>query len=81
MKLTLLCFNKNYPNKKKKQQPTIDLYTDGSKDENKFALIAVINYDIFLVRLQDEATIYTAELYCIQNQVNKPYNFNLICQY
>ena len=46
MKLTLLCFNKNYPKLKKKQQPTIDLYTDGSKDENKLALSEVINYDI-----------------------------------
>ena len=41
---------------------TIDMYTEGSKDgRNKAAVAAVVNDDIFSVRLPDEATIFTAD--------------------
>ena len=49
-------------------QPTIDTYTDGSKDGNKVAVAAaaVVNNDIFSVRLLDESTIFTAEARAIE---------------
>ena len=42
------------------------IYTDGSKDGNKVAAAAVVNNDIFSVRLPDEATIFTAEAKAIE---------------
>ena len=46
---------------KHSKQLTIDIYTNGSKDGNKVAAAAVVNNDIFSVRLPDEVTIFTAE--------------------
>ena len=37
------------------------LHTDGSKDKNKVAAAAVMNKNVFSARLQDEATIFSAE--------------------
>ena len=46
--------------------PAVEIYTDGSKDKNKVAAAAVINHDVFSVRLLNEATIFTAEAKAIQ---------------
>ena len=44
----------------------IDIYTDGSKDQNRVAAAAVIKNEIFSARLPNEATIFTAEAKAIQ---------------
>ena len=51
---------------KHSKQPTIDIYTDGSKERDKVAAGAVVNNDIFSVRLPDEATIFTAEAKAVE---------------
>ena len=48
------------------KHPEIEIYTDGSKDNNKVAAAAIINHDVFSVRLPNEATIFTAEAKAIQ---------------
>ena len=57
MKQMLLCLDKNLPNSKIKNKPQLI-----SKDGNKIATAAAeVNFDIFSVRLPDEATIFVAE--------------------
>ena len=51
---------------KQAKHSTIDIYTDGSKDQNKVAAAAVIEHDVFSARLPNEATIFTAEAKAIQ---------------
>ena len=51
---------------KQAKHSTIDIYTGGSKDQNKVAAAAVIEHDVFSARLPNEATIFTAEAKAIQ---------------
>ena len=51
---------------KQSKHPAIEIYTDGSKDENKGNATAVINHYVFSVRLPNEATILTAEAKAIR---------------
>ena len=39
----------------------IETYTDGSKDKNNVAAVAVINKDVFFAIFPDETTIFSAE--------------------
>ena len=56
-----LVFKQKLAEIKQCKHPAIEIYTDGSKDKNKVAAAVVINHDIFLVRLPNEATIFTIE--------------------
>ena len=51
---------------KQSQKSKIDIYTDGSKDQNRVAAAAVIKNEIFSARLPNETTIFTAEAKAIQ---------------
>ena len=51
---------------KQPKHPAILIYTYGSKDKYKVAAAAVINDDVFCVRLPDEATVFTAQAKAIQ---------------
>ena len=67
MKQTLLCLIKQkLAEFKHSIQPTIDIYTNGSKDGNKVAAAAVVNNNIFSGRLPDEARMFTAEAKAIE---------------
>ena len=48
------------------KHPVLEINIVGSKDKNKVAAVAVINHDVFSVRLPNEATIFTAEAKAIQ---------------
>ena len=61
MKQTFLCVKQKFAEFKVLKQPTIERYTNGSKDGNKIASAAVVNINIVSVRLPDEATIFTVE--------------------
>ena len=43
------------------KQTEIEIYTDGSRDQNNMHAAAVINKNVFSVRLPDETTIFSAE--------------------
>ena len=59
-----LYLNKDWP---KYSAIVTVIYTDGSKDKNNVAAAtAVINHDVFYVRLLNEATIFTVEAKAIQ---------------
>ena len=60
-----LVFKQKLAEIKQSKYPAIEIYTDGSK-EKKSCGAAVINHDVFSVRLPDEATIFTAEAKAIQ---------------
>ena len=64
--LNPLVFKQKLAEIKQSKHPAIEIYTDGSKDENKGNATAVINHYVFSVRLPNEATIFTAEAKAIQ---------------
>ena len=51
---------------KQSKPSTIEIYTDGSKDQGKVAAAAVTKNEIFSARLPNEASIFTAEAKAIQ---------------
>ena len=57
------------------KHPVLEINIVGSKDKNKVAAVAVINHDVFSVRLPNEATIFTVEakaLACMRKIFVKP---------
>ena len=64
--LNPLVFKQKLAEIKQSKHPAIEIYTDGSKNKDKIAAAAVINHDVFSVRLPNEATIFTAEAKAIQ---------------
>ena len=60
-----LVFKEKLAEFKHSKQLTIDIYTNGSKDGNKVAA-AVVNNDIFSVRLPYEARLFTAQARAIE---------------
>ena len=48
------------------KQTGIEIYSDGSKDKKNVAAAAVIYQDVFLARLPDEATLFSAEAKAIE---------------
>ena len=61
LKKNPLLFKQKFTEINQCKHTAIEINTVGSKDKNKVAAAAVINHDVFSVRLPNEATIFTAE--------------------